>query len=51
MGWALAGAAVVVGVYYGAKYLASHRDQTPAPHDPPPQTVDMGDAGADGGVH
>ena len=51
MGWVLAGAAVAAGVYFGAKYLASHRE-TSGPHEPPPQPVDLGDAGApDGGVH
>jgi hypothetical protein len=49
MGKVALGFAVIVGVYYGAKWLKehSHHEPAPAPPHPPPEPVHLeGDAGA-----
>ncbi|MFQ6172504.1 hypothetical protein ACK8HX_12925 [Oryzobacter sp. R7] len=49
-GAAAAGAAAALALIYGLKWLkehSSHEEHAPAPHEPPPQPVDLGgDAGA-----
>jgi len=50
MGYALAGAGLVVLVVFGIKALKGRSEHVPAPEEPPPPETTITDAGIPGGT-